>query len=196
MLPQKDPQKDSEIKDGENKTLIKIVERPTFILKTRETENRAVSPSQRNEHNKRDPDISTGTLTKAQDAIRTLSVYPEMTECIKFMDENMQLCENPIEYLQDQQDFLVVGCLGTQGVGKSTIMSLLTSNYSSDIFQVQDVSYHESGANCTNGIDFFVTKNRVIFLDTQPILSTATIDYSAVFDQKKPTTDFTNTDST
>lgn len=52
MLPQKDPQKDSEIKDGENKTLIKIVERPTFILKTRETENRAVSPSQRNEHNK------------------------------------------------------------------------------------------------------------------------------------------------
>lgn len=65
----------------------------------------------------------------------------------------------------------------------------------SDIFQVQDVSYHESGANCTSGIDFFVTKNRVIFLDTQPILSTATIDYSAVFDQKKPTTDFTNTDS-
>ena len=41
----------------------------------------------------------------------------------------MQLCENPLEYLQDQQDFLVVGCIGTQGVGKSTIMSLLTSNY-------------------------------------------------------------------
>lgn len=62
-------------------------------------------------------------------AIRMLSTCPEMTECIKFMDENMQLCENPIEYLQDQQDFLVVGCLGAQGVGKSTIMSLLTSNY-------------------------------------------------------------------
>lgn len=45
--------KDSEMKDGENKTLIKIVERPTFILKTREGENRAVSPSQRNNgHNK------------------------------------------------------------------------------------------------------------------------------------------------
>jgi len=42
--------KDSEIKDGENKNLIKIVERPTFILKTREGENRAVSPSQRNGH--------------------------------------------------------------------------------------------------------------------------------------------------
>lgn len=42
--------KDSEAKDGENKNLIKIVERPTFILKTREGENRAVSPSQRNDH--------------------------------------------------------------------------------------------------------------------------------------------------
>jgi protein SMG9 len=45
------------------------------------------------------------------------------------MDENMQLCENPLDYLYDQQDFLVVGGIGVQGVGKSTIMSLLTSNY-------------------------------------------------------------------
>lgn len=57
------------------------------------------------------------------------SVYPELTNCIKFMDENMQLCESPLDYLYDQQDFLVVGCIGAQGVGKSTIMSLLTDNY-------------------------------------------------------------------
>lgn len=59
-----------------------------------------------------------------------LSICPEMNMCIKFMDENMQLCENSIDFLYDQQDFLVVGCLGAQGVGKSTIMSLLTSRYS------------------------------------------------------------------
>lgn len=52
-----------------------------------------------------------------------------MNACIKFMDENMQLCENSIDFLYDQQDFLIVGCLGAQGVGKSTIMSLLTSHY-------------------------------------------------------------------
>lgn len=52
-----------------------------------------------------------------------------MMNCIKFMDESMQLCENPLEYLYDQQDFLVIGCLGTQSVGKSTIMSLLASEY-------------------------------------------------------------------
>lgn len=38
--------KDSDFKE-ENRTL-KIVERPTFILKTREGESRAISPSQRN----------------------------------------------------------------------------------------------------------------------------------------------------
>lgn len=41
----------------------------------------------------------------------------------------MQLCESCLDYLQDQQDFLVVGVLGPQGVGKSTVMSLLTENY-------------------------------------------------------------------
>ncbi|XP_039313533.1 protein SMG9 isoform X1 [Solenopsis invicta] len=187
--------KDSEIKDGESKNLIKIVERPTFILKTREGENRAVSPSQRNGH-KKDADVSSATPVKVQDihAIRTLSMCPEMSTSVKFMDENMQLCENSIDFLYDQQDFLVVGCLGAQGVGKSTIMSLLTSRYSSNIFQVQDLSHYESGTNCTTGIDFFVTKNRVIYLDTQPIFSGFVLD-STSFDQKKGTPDFVNNDS-
>ncbi|XP_011706483.1 PREDICTED: protein SMG9 isoform X1 [Wasmannia auropunctata] len=124
-----------------------------------------------------------------------LSICPEMNTCIKFMDENMQLCENSIDFLYDhQQDFLVVGCLGAQGVGKSTIMSLLTSRYSSNIFQVQNLSHYESGTNCTTGIDFFVTKNRVIYLDTQPILSGFVID-SASFEQKKSAPDFMNSDS-
>ncbi|XP_014482978.1 PREDICTED: protein SMG9 [Dinoponera quadriceps] len=185
--------KDSE-KDGENKTLIKIVERPTFILKTREGENRAVSPSQRNGHNKKDIDVA--AIAKSQESIRILSTYPELINCIKFMDENMQLCENPLEYLYDQQDFLVVGCLGTQSVGKSTIMSLLTSEYAPDIFPVQDLSHHESATNCTSGIDIFITKNRVIYLDTQPILSISAFDSStSSFDQKKAASDFTSTET-
>lgn len=146
-----------------------------------------------------------------------LSICPEMNMCIKLMDENMQLCENSIDFLYDQQDFLVVGCLGAQGVGKSTIMSLLTSHYSyvphlqhmlsfieidvtsilffrSDIFQVQDLIHHENGTNCTTGIDLFITKNRVIYLDTQPIFTGFAID-SASFDQKKNAPEFVNSDS-
>ncbi|XP_053982442.1 nonsense-mediated mRNA decay factor SMG9 [Hylaeus volcanicus] len=185
--------KESETRDNDSRGTIKVIDRPTFILKTREGESRAVSPSQRNGGNKKEVDSSSNVPSKIPDSTRTiLSTCLEMTNSVKFMDENMQLCENPLEFLYDQQDFLVVGCLGAQGVGKSTIMSLLTSNYVPNIFPTQDMSHHESGANSTSGIDFFVTKNRVIYLDTQPILSGSTIDYSASYDQKKPTTDFAN----
>lgn len=40
--------KESETKDSDGRSLIKLADRPTFILKTREGESRAVSPSQRN----------------------------------------------------------------------------------------------------------------------------------------------------
>ena len=192
--------KDSEVRDSDGRGTIKIIDRPTFILKTREGESRAVSPSQRNNGGtKKEVDSSINVPSKIhQDSTRIVLLPPtciEMTNCVKFMDENMQLGENPLEFLYDQQDFLIVGCLGPQGVGKSTIMSLLTSGYASDdIFPVQDMSHHESGSNCTSGIDFFVTKNRVIYLDTQPILSGSTIDYSTTttcYDQKqKPAADF------
>ncbi|XP_076481422.1 nonsense-mediated mRNA decay factor SMG9 isoform X4 [Bombus vancouverensis nearcticus] len=161
--------KDLETKDGDSRGTIKVIDRPTFILKTREGENRAVSPNQRNGGNKKQGDTSSNASSKIQDPIRTvLSTCPEMT---------------------------IVGCLGAQGVGKSTIMSFLTSNIASGIFPTQDTMHHESGANCTVGIDFFVTKNRVIYLDTQPILSGSTIDYSTCYDQKKSTTDFINTET-
>ncbi|XP_014208604.1 protein SMG9 [Copidosoma floridanum] len=180
--------KDPSGKEGESRALIKVMDRPTFILKTREGENRAVSPNHRN-GNKKESDSHSSLLTKPIETRPVLSPCPELAGCIKFMDENMQLCENPLEYLQDQQDFLVVGCVGLQGVGKSTIMSYLTSSYVPDIFPTQNLSHHENGTNCTNGIDFYITKNRVIYLDTQPILSGSMVDYSN-FDQKKNSTDF------
>lgn len=55
------------------------------------------------------------------------------------------------------------------------------------------MTHHENGTHCTNGIDFYVTKNRVIYLDTQPILSGSTIDYSN-YEQKKNPADFVGND--
>ncbi|KAI4496165.1 hypothetical protein M0802_008032 [Mischocyttarus mexicanus] len=186
--------KDSEGKDGEGRAMIKVVERPTFILKTREGESRAVSPSQRN-GNKKEADSTSTMALKPPDVTRTaIPTCIEMTNSVKFMDENMQLSESALEYLCDQQDFLVVGCLGKQGVGKSTIMSLLSSNYKDEIFRIQDLFHQEGSTNCTSGIDFFVTKNRVIYLDTQPILSVSVVDYNSSFEQKKTSTDFVNND--
>ncbi|XP_033223438.1 protein SMG9 [Belonocnema kinseyi] len=186
--------KDSEGKDSDVRAPVKIVDRPTFILKTREGESRAVSPSQRN-GNKKDSDSQSCSSSKSSEHRNIISMCVEMTNCVKLVDENMQLCEGPLDFLYDQQDFLVVGCLGTQGVGKSTIMSLLASSEMSDLFSAQNLSHQESGSNCTRGIDFYVTKNRVIYLDTQPILSSSVIDYSASFEQKKGTSDFGNVET-
>lgn len=40
--------KDQDQKENEGRGQMKVVDRPTFILKTREGESRAVSPSQKN----------------------------------------------------------------------------------------------------------------------------------------------------
>ncbi|XP_012252963.2 nonsense-mediated mRNA decay factor SMG9 isoform X2 [Athalia rosae] len=186
--------KDLDSMDGDSRARIKVVDRPTFILKTREGESRAVSPSQRN-GSKRDADYQSTTFSKSLDTRPVLSTRLEMTNAIKFMDENMQLMENPLDYLYDQQDFVVVGCIGTRGVGKSTILSMLTSNYVADVFATQTLSHHESGSNCTSGIDFYITKSRVIYLDTQPILSGAAVDHAGLYEQKKNSNDFANTEN-
>jgi protein SMG9 len=51
-----------------------------------------------------------------------------MKTSVKLLDDNtLQICDGLFEFLTDQNDFLVVGCLGLQGVGKSTVMSHLAS---------------------------------------------------------------------
>ena len=61
-----------------------------------------------------------------------LALPPQMKGSVKLVDESFQLCDSCLEYLLDQNDFIVVGCLGPQGVGKSTIMSLLAGSQPGD----------------------------------------------------------------
>jgi len=43
---------------------------------------------------------------------------------IKVIDDYMQFINEGLNnFLLEQSDFLVIGCLGLQGVGKSTLMS-------------------------------------------------------------------------
>lgn len=49
---------------------------------------------------------------------------------IKIIDDYMQFINDSLSNcLLEQTDFLVIGCLGLQGVGKSTIMSELSNKY-------------------------------------------------------------------
>ena len=82
--------------------------------------------------------------------------------------------------LSDASDFTVVGVLGAQGAGKSTLMSLLagarfTNSSPSQLqeppFAPQTTDTVLQAAHQTNGVELFVTPERLLLLDTQPLLS-------------------------
>merc|ERR1719419_1189216 len=87
----------------------------------------------------------------------------------------MNWCDSAMEFLRDQTDMVVVGVIGLQGTGKSTVMSLLSANTAEEdqrgyVFRAQTQEIKERGGNRSTGIDFFITQERVIFLDTQCVV--------------------------
>ena len=91
--------------------------------------------------------------------------------------------------LSDNTDFTVIGVLGQQGVGKSTIMSLIAGASWRDnsvapavpngdlhelhepVFAPQSIDNLLNAAHQTSGIDLRITSERLLVLDTQPLLS-------------------------
>lgn len=150
-------------------------------------------------------------------------VIPTMTHSIKFLEDGTLLFETLQEYLQDSPDFLVVGVLGNQGSGKTTIMNLLAQNKMTEqfknnlfncneinesikiltesvsnlktdenetekknlIFNPQSLEQIEVGNFGTNGIDIYITSNRVFLLDCQPFMSAAALDEIVQSDFKR-----------
>ena len=109
-------------------------------------------------------------------------VHNNVTKSVaKMIDSTNHWVENGIDMLQDQNEFLVVGVLGAQGVGKSTIMSILAGckfddNPKNTVFRKQTNELKERAAHMTTGVEFTVTSERVILLDTQPILSASVLE--------------------
>ena len=71
----------------------------------------------------------------------------------------------------EQSDFLVVGAIGRQGVGKSSVMSLLAGSRTGSgkpvMFRPESKEVWENESYQTTGLDMAVTPERVILLDTQ-----------------------------
>ncbi|CAL1532773.1 unnamed protein product [Lymnaea stagnalis] len=110
---------------------------------------------------------------------------------VKLIDENLQWCESGADLMLEQADFLVVGIVGLQGCGKSTILSLLAGNthqdaYRNYFFFPQTKEAKEDCLFQTAGIDMFVTSERVILLDTQPLLSASMMDCLLRYERKFP----------
>jgi len=106
--------------------------------------------------------------------------------------EDFQWCDTGLELMLDQTDFVVVGIVGLQGCGKSTLLSLLAGNthqdaYRNYFFYPQTKETKEDCLFQTSGIDMYVTSERVILLDSQPLLSAAVMDCQLRYERKLPT---------
>lgn len=114
----------------------------------------------------------------------------DMAAPVKLVDDSLQWCDNALEYLVDQPDFYVVGVLGLQGAGKSTLLSILSGGCGQrgnrQLFLPQSRELRELGQHCTTGIDIYVTPQRTLLLDTQPVLSGSAMDHMIQFEKKTP----------
>ncbi|KAI9301666.1 hypothetical protein BJ944DRAFT_207280 [Cunninghamella echinulata] len=78
--------------------------------------------------------------------------------------------ESVLKVLADYPGHFVVGVIGQQGVGKSTILSHFTPD-PIHAFASQPNDLFLAHGHKTNGIDMYVCPERMILLDTEPILS-------------------------
>ena len=106
----------------------------------------------------------------------------------KLLTASMELTTDELQrHMADQSEFTVVGVLGMQGVGKSTLMSLLagagwrrggvvgTASEPGELhdppFAVQSLDTVLQASHQTSGVDAVLTGERLLLLDTQPLLS-------------------------
>ena len=144
---------------------------------------------------------------------RLATASQHMSSSVKLMDENLQWQDGLLDYLVEQPDFLVVGVLGKKGCGKSTIMSLLAGSKFDDIQlfkpagrETRELAQHKTNGNKSpntfekskneikifqiKGVQAFVTAERTILLDVQPLLSSSVLDKNINADKKHLGNDF------
>ncbi|KAL1416301.1 hypothetical protein MTO96_006331 [Rhipicephalus appendiculatus] len=169
--------------------------KPTVLLS--KASSRAESPASSSSTSKDDAQASATVATNPsikqpppESLSDRLAAPPDMAAPVKFIDDSLQWCDNALEYLVDQPDFYVVGIIGMQGAGKSTIMSILAGQYGQagmrQLFRPQSRELRELGQHCTTGVDIYVTPERMILLDTQPVISASVMDHMIQFEKKTP----------
>lgn len=185
------------------------IKQPTILLKTREPtiEDNSINIKKK----VKDEQAPTSIQSKETEAVPP--TFKFMKKSMKLIDDGIISTEHLQDFLQENSDFIVVGVVGGQGVGKSTILNLLTEKKITEklrstlfkthventeefengltiltqrlketsledgpIFKTQTMEDVENCANTTHGIDFYVSSNRVIFLDCQPFLSVSVLD--------------------
>ncbi|XP_074658500.1 nonsense-mediated mRNA decay factor SMG9-like [Tubulanus polymorphus] len=122
---------------------------------------------------------------------------PEISQSVKLVDESMQWSDMGMEMLVDQTEYLVIGVIGPQSVGKSTVMASLAgwrNGSTPPVFKPATGAVLGSSGHQTSGIDMYVTSERVILLDTQPVLSSSVL-FDLIDREKKIPPEFTSAEN-
>ncbi|XP_063385175.1 nonsense-mediated mRNA decay factor SMG9-like [Cydia fagiglandana] len=143
---------------------------PTIILKTREQsapkEERPLSPNvQAAENEGPQPSKIAQNENKEKKTIEQKPSAPlkYMTEPVKLLDENLEFNSAALEFLHDSSiNYLVVGIIGTQGVGKSMIGNLIAQNNPIPDLCTQILNSHEIPNNLSfDGNDVSSLENQI-----------------------------------
>ncbi|XP_058457368.1 nonsense-mediated mRNA decay factor SMG9 isoform X2 [Malaya genurostris] len=100
------------------------------------------------------------------------SMHNDMMKCIAIITDSLTLNVRALDYLQEtNSDFIVIGSIGMQSTGKSSILNMLaagTSNVSDEVFSVNSILTQDPD---DFAIRMHITEDRVILLDSSPVLS-------------------------
>lgn len=105
-----------------------------------------------------------------------------MKAAIRLIGDNMEFTDYVQEYLSDTNtNFIVIGAIGPQGTGKSTLLSMLAGNDHQDMYRQYAFrpASREAVESCrfqSSKISIYVTKARLILLDCQAMFSAAILD--------------------
>jgi len=101
---------------------------------------------------------------------------------IKIYSRSMNMkTDELMKFLRNHRDFTVIGVLGGQWSGKSTILNRLCKISSDERGQVFPIASTSNIIRCshrTTGLDVYVTQERFILIDTQPLLSSSVLSMS------------------
>jgi len=132
-------------------------------------------------------------VEQAVTGLAALKLRPKnMENVMKVVDDSFHWIEKPFNFLLDESDYVVVGVVGSQGAGKSTVLSMIadgkciTSLERKLLFRPQSKQDVEKSLHRTEGIDMYVTEQRQILLDTQPLQSPSILDKFLRHEKKVP----------
>ncbi|KAG0369179.1 smg-9, nonsense mediated mRNA decay factor [Gamsiella multidivaricata] len=96
---------------------------------------------------------------------------------VKLMNEGGKILGSAEQWLSDHPGHFIVGILGTQGAGKSTLLSsFCPSPLASAAFTKQTSQMASVAGFQTSGVDMYITPERMILLDTEPIFSLSNLE--------------------